>query len=81
MNYDELWTNITALFPSNVDLTYDGATATVKSGDKEITVIYNDDNSFVVDGKTLHFEDTMFEVINTLLVPYILQELDGERRL
>lgn len=80
MNYDELWTNITSLFPSGVDLNYDGANATVSSGDKEISVIYNEDNSYVVNGKTLHFEDTSSDVVNTLLVPYILQELDGQKR-
>ena len=60
MDFDEIWTNITSLFPPDVDLTYDEGTATVKSGDKEISVVCNDAETFVVNGKTLHFKDDMF---------------------
>ena len=81
MNYEELWTNITALLPSGVDLTYDDANAVVKSGDTEISVVCNDEKTFVVNGTTLHFEDALSDIINTILVPYILQELDGKKRI
>lgn len=80
MDSNEFWTNFTALLPDGVETTPDGDECTVTWKDKEINVVRND-NSFVINGKTLHFEDDSEEIINTLLVPYVLQELDGQRRM
>lgn len=82
MNNDEMWTNLTALFPNNVEVIPNGNEANIKMGDKEIDVVYNEiNNSFIINGKSFHFDDVNFEVINTLLVPVILQELDGNERI
>jgi len=80
MDNDEFWINLTALLPSGADANFDDNECTVKFGDKELTVIRNE-NNFTINGKTLHFDDSDFEIINTLLVPYILQELDGNKRI
>ena len=79
MDNNEFWTNFTALLPNGVETTPRDEECLVKWKDKEINVVRND-NSFVINGKTLHFEDDSEEIINTLLVPYVLQELDGNRR-
>lgn len=80
MNNDEFWTNFIALMPSEADCNFDGDECKIKSGGKEVTVVKND-NSFVVDGTTLHFEDDSEDIINTLLIPYVLQKLDDNRRI
>ena len=80
MKDEEFWINFTSLLPSGFDTDFDKNECTIKSGDKEVTVIRNE-NNFTINGKTLHFEDSDFEIINTLLVPYILQEFDGQVRL
>ena len=78
MNWDVLTTNM----PEGVEVFPDGDEAVVRFDDNELTVVWNDgNNSFTINGKTLHFEDIDLEVIGTILIPYILQELDGERRI
>ena len=68
--------------PSGVEVNpKDGDSAEVTWNGKSVSVIYNDaDNSYVVDGQTLHFQDLDDEVVSTILVPYILQTLDGNER-
>ena len=76
------WDVLTANMPEGVEVFPDGDEVVVRFDDNELTVVWNDaDNSFTINGKTLHFEDVDFEVIGTILIPYILQELDGERRI
>ncbi len=76
------WDLLTANMPSGVEVFPDGDEALVKFGEKELNVVWNySNNSFTINGKTLHFEDVDLEVIGTILIPYILQELDGERRI
>ena len=78
---DEKWVLIAALLPSGVELNIiDDDSCEITDGSNQVTIVSND-NSYVINGKTLHFEDIDDDVINTLLVPYILQELDGQRRL
>ena len=77
---NEFWYNFTALLPSGYDTVFDKNECTVKADGKEVNIVRND-ASFTVNGKTLHFEDKMEDVINTMLVPYVLQELDGEKRI
>lgn len=80
MDNDEFWTNFTALLPSGVETTPRDGECLVKWNDKELNIARND-NSFVINGKTLQFEDDSEDIINTFLVPYVLQELDGQKRL
>ena len=80
MDNDEFWTNFTALLPSGVETQPRDEECFVKWKDKELNIVKND-NSFVINGKTLQFEDDSEDIINTFLVPYVLQELDGQRRI
>lgn len=80
MNNDEFWTNFTALLPNGVETTPKGEECTVKWNNKELNIVRND-NSFVINRKTLQFEDDSEDIINTFLVPYVLQELDGQKRI
>ena len=76
------WDVLTANMPEGVEVFPDGDEAVGRFDDNELTVVWNDtDNSFTINGKTLHFGDVDLEVIGTILIPYILQELDGERRI
>lgn len=76
----EFWTNFTALLPSGVETQFNADRCIVKSSGKSVNIVRND-NSFVINGKSLHFEDDSEDIINTLLVPYVLQELDGHKRM
>lgn len=77
---DDFWNILTALFPSGVEVFPDGEEAEIVMGDKSVNVVCNfDNNSYTINGKTLHFDDNA-EIVGTILVPYILQELDGNRR-
>lgn len=80
MDNDEFWTNFTALLPEGVEIYPNDEECLVKWNDKELNIVKND-NSFVINGKTLHFEDNSVDIINTFLVPYVLQELDGQKRI
>lgn len=80
MSNDEFWTNFTVLLPSGVETQSRDEECLVKWNDKELNIVKND-NSFVINGKTLQFEDDSEDIINTFLVPYVLQELDGQRRI
>lgn len=76
-----MWTILASLMPEGIEVIPDGSQAEIKQDENILKIVYNEDNnSYTINGKTLHFEDD-FEVINTLLIPYILQELDGERRI
>lgn len=80
MDNDKFWTNFTALLPNGVETTPNDEECIVKWNDKELNIVRND-NSFVINGKTLQFEDNSEDIINTFLVPYVLQELDGQKRI
>ena len=80
MDNDEFWTNFTALLPDGIETQAKDSECSIKWDGKEVTVIRND-NSFVINGKTLQFEDESEDIINTMLIPYVLQELDGQRRI
>ena len=80
MDNDEFWANFTALLPNSVETQPKDSECLVKWNDKELNIVRND-NSFVINGKTLQFEDDSEDIINTFLVPYVLQELDGQRRI
>ena len=80
MDNDEFWTNFTALLPDGIETQAKDSECHIKWDGKEVTVIRND-NSFVINGKTLQFEDESEDIINTMLIPYVLQELDGQRRI
>lgn len=80
MDNDEFWTNFTALLPNGVETTPRDEECLVKWNDKKLNIIRND-NSFVINGKKLQFEDNSEDIINTFLVPYVLQELDGQKRI
>lgn len=77
----EQWLLITALLPNGYELIPHGDYADISYEDKSVRVIKSDDNTYVIEGKVINFADNSEEIINTLLVPYILQELDGEKRL
>ena len=77
----DFWTILTSLLPSGYELNeISDDECEVTDGNKTIKIIRND-NDFVVNNITLHFEDDDTEIINTLLIPYILQELDGIKRM
>lgn len=79
---NNIWTLLAALMPDGIEVYPDGDEASVKGFGKELNVVYNEkNNSYTINGKTLHFEDTEPEVVNTILVPFILQELDGQKRI
>ena len=80
MDNNEFWTNFTALLPNGIETTPRGEECLVKWNDKELNIVRND-NSFVINGKVLQFEDNSEDIINTFLIPYVLQELDGQRRI
>ena len=80
MENEEFWTCLTALLPSGYETFPDREECLVKSGDKEVNIVRNG-NNFTLNGKTLHFEDSDSDVINTFLIPSILQEFDGNKRL
>lgn len=80
MDNNEFWTNFTTLLPNGVETTPRDEECLVKWNDKELNIIRND-NSFVINGKKLQFEDNSEDIINTFLVPYVLQELDGQKRI
>lgn len=79
----DIWTLLTALLPPSFELNpKSDEEAELTNGDKTINIIYNDvGNSYTIDGTTLHFEDTDPEIVNTLLVPYLLQLFDGVKRI
>lgn len=78
---EEQWVIMTSLLPKGYELNeISEDECEVTDGNKIIKVIRND-NDYVVNGVTLHFEDEDYEIINTLLIPYILQEIDGNERL
>ena len=80
MDNNEFWTNFTALLPNGIETIPRDEECFVKWNDKELNIIRND-NSFVINGKKLQFEDNSEDIINTFLVPYVLQELDGQKRI
>ncbi len=78
---EEQWVIMTSLLPEGYELNeISKDECEITDGNKTVKVIRND-NNFVVNDVTLHFEDEDFEIINTLLIPYILQEIDGNERL
>ena len=82
MNDDEFWTLLAALMPDGIEVLPDGSEALVKGFGKKLGLVRDEEgNSYTINGKTIHFEDTEAEVVNTMLVPFILQELDGQRRI
>ena len=78
---EEMWMLIESLMPSDVEIDINNDEATFSSEDNSVKVIYIDEGVYQINGQTLHFEDDNFEIVNTILVPYILQELDGHRRM
>ena len=80
MDNNEFWTNFTALLPNGIETIPRDEECLVKWNGKELNIV-RDDNSFVINGKKLQFEDNSEDIINTFLVPYVLQELDGQRRI
>ena len=83
MENDERWTLLASVMPEGIEVLPEKDEALIKDNfGNEITVIYNDaDNSNIINGTTVHFDKINNEFVNTILVPYILQELDGERRI
>ena len=79
MENEEIWTLLASLMPEGIEVIPSGDEALVKSEDGELNNAER--NSYTMNGKTIHFQDTEFEVVNTILVPFILQELDGKRRI
>lgn len=80
MDNNEFWTNFTALLPNGVETTPKDSECLVKWNGKELNIVRND-NFFIINGKKLQFEDNSEDIINTFLVPYVLQELDGQKRI
>ena len=79
MDFDIMWTTLAALLPDGFNLDFDEDEATISDGEKEMNIVYHD-NCYVINGKSFHFEDTDPEIVNTLLIPCILQEFDNEKR-
>lgn len=77
------WTLLSALLPSSFELNAESdSEAVLTNKNKSVKIIYNDkDGSYVVNGTTLHFEDSEAEVVFTLLIPYLLSLFDGEKRI
>ena len=80
LDNENKWVLLASLLPNGVELNpVDDNEAEIVWGEKSITV-RNDGNDYEINGRKIHFEDDYFEVINTILIPYILQELDGNER-
>ena len=78
---NDMWDVIASLMPDEIEVYGDNDEAKIVKKDKSINVVYNDENnSFTIDGETLYFKDNV-DVIVTMLIPYILQKLDGNKRL
>lgn len=80
---DLFWTNLGSFFPDGMEIFPDGESAIIRdSSGNEIGIIHNDaDNSFVIGRNTVHFDGMRDEFLPTILMPYVLQELDGNRRI
>jgi hypothetical protein len=74
------WELLAAIMPSGIDVkeTSEGE-CEISNGENTIKVIDNG-SSYVIGDRSISFEDTEPEIINTLLLPFIMQELDGQRR-
>lgn len=82
MENEDIWTLLASVMPEGIEVIPEGDEALIKSEENELNVVYNPDkNSYTMNGKTIHFQDTEMEVVNTILVPFILQELDGQPRI
>lgn len=80
MEEENKWTLLASILPGGIELNeLSEDECEVTDGENTIKVISND-TSYVVNGRTISFEDTDPEIINTLVVPFIMQELDGNKR-
>ena len=82
MDNDEInrWDLLASIMPNGIDLKeISEDECEITNGENTVKVINNED-SYVINGRTIHFEDTDPEIINTLVMPFIMQELDGNRR-
>ena len=74
------WDLLASIMPSGIDLKeVSEDECEVTDGEHTVKVI-NNDTSYVINDRTIHFEDTDPEIINTLIMPFIMQEFDGNRR-
>ncbi len=74
------WTLLAAILPKGMDLNeLSKDECELTDGENTIKIIDNG-SSYVIGDKSISFEDTDPEIINTLVLPFILQELDGNRR-
>jgi len=79
---EDIWTLLASLMPKGIEVNPKSEEeAEITDGKNKLNIVYDSDvNTYTLNGKTLHFSDD-FDVVNTILVPYILQELDGVRRI
>ena len=78
---NDFWELLESLMPSDIEMNKSDGYVTFTDGQNEVRVVMVEENKFQINGKSYAFEDTDYEIINTILIPCILQELDGERRL
>lgn len=80
MENEDKWTLLASIMPNGIDVkeTSEGE-CEINNGENTIKVIDNG-SSYVIGDRSISFEDTEPEIINTLLLPFIMQELDGQRR-
>lgn len=75
------WDLLASIMPSGIELNeLSEDECEITDGENTVKVIDNGE-SYIVNNTSLHFEDTNIEIMFTMLLPYILQELDGNRRL
>ena len=80
MENEDKWTLLAAIMPSGIDLKeLSDDECEITDGENTVKVI-NNGSSYVVNDKSISFEDTDPEIINTLVLPFIMQELDGNKR-
>ncbi len=77
---EDKWTLLASLLPDGVDLEPVDENEAEVTWNGNSTTVRNEGTDYEVNGRKIHFEDDYFEVINTIIIPYILQELDGNER-
>lgn len=79
MSDDERFTNIISNLPDDYDCEIHDGYMTVNANGKSVKVIFTG-HTYVVGNRSLHFTEDNEEVF-TILVPLILEAIDGKKRI
>ena len=80
MENEDKWTLLASIMPKGVDVKpLSDDECEISNGENTVKIIDNG-SSYVINGRSISFEDTDPEIINSLVLPFIMQELDGNRR-